>query len=96
MIRSGSAHNGPNATACDTLGGHMLHNKADHVELQDAINSMFRWYQNAAKCYVFLSDISSAKRKASSGLSKTPCDCYAEDPALCEELLRRGAEPANR
>jgi tetratricopeptide (TPR) repeat protein len=27
-------------------------------ELSKAINSMFRWYQNAAKCYVFLSDVS--------------------------------------
>jgi len=26
-------------------------------ELSNAINSMFRWYQNAAKCYVFLSDV---------------------------------------
>ncbi|KAF1365193.1 HET-domain-containing protein, partial [Lizonia empirigonia] len=41
-------------------------NKADPVELQDAINSMFRWYQNAAKCYVYLSDVSKTKRKASS------------------------------
>lgn len=32
-------------------------NKADHVELQIAINSMFRWYRNAATCYVFLSDV---------------------------------------
>jgi hypothetical protein len=41
-------------------------NKADPVELQDAINSMFRWYQNAAKCYVYLSDVSTTKQKASS------------------------------
>ncbi|KAH8585985.1 hypothetical protein B0O99DRAFT_695912 [Bisporella sp. PMI_857] len=32
-------------------------NKSDTVELQFAINSMFRWYQNAAKCYVYLSDV---------------------------------------
>jgi hypothetical protein len=40
-------------------------NQSNHVELQKAINSMFRWYQNAAKCYVYLSDISTKKRKAS-------------------------------
>ena len=34
-------------------------NKADHVELQEAINSMFRWYQQAALCYVCLPDVSS-------------------------------------
>ncbi|OAK94532.1 kinesin light chain 1 [Phaeosphaeriaceae sp. SRC1lsM3a] len=32
-------------------------NKADVVELQDAINSMFRWYRDAARCYVFLADV---------------------------------------
>ncbi|OAL56071.1 HET-domain-containing protein [Pyrenochaeta sp. DS3sAY3a] len=32
-------------------------NKADAVELQDAINSMFRWYRDAVRCYVFLSDV---------------------------------------
>lgn len=45
-------------------------NKADHVELQDAINSMFRWYQNAAKCYVYLSDVSTTKQKASDEVSE--------------------------
>ena len=33
-------------------------NKANHAELQHSINSMFRWYRNAAKCYVYLSDVS--------------------------------------
>jgi hypothetical protein len=33
-------------------------NKADPVELSTAINSMYRWYQRAAKCYVYLSDVS--------------------------------------
>ncbi|KAF2684721.1 HET-domain-containing protein [Lentithecium fluviatile CBS 122367] len=32
--------------------------KSDNVALNDAINSMFRWYQNAAVCYVYLSDVS--------------------------------------
>ena len=32
--------------------------KKNAVELGAAINSMFRWYQNAAKCYVYLSDVS--------------------------------------
>lgn len=40
--------------------------KANPVELQDAINSMFRWYRDAAKCYVFLSDVSIAGQKGSS------------------------------
>jgi Heterokaryon incompatibility protein (HET) len=33
-------------------------NKTDAVELQKSINSMFRWYKDAVKCYVYLLDIS--------------------------------------
>jgi hypothetical protein len=32
--------------------------KSSNSELTEAINSMFRWYQNAARCYVYLSDVS--------------------------------------
>jgi hypothetical protein len=32
--------------------------KSNSTELQTAINSMFRWYQNAARCYVYQSDVS--------------------------------------
>ena len=32
--------------------------KASSAELSEAINSMFRWYQDAARCYVYLSDVS--------------------------------------
>jgi hypothetical protein len=32
--------------------------KSSSAELAEAINSMFRWYQNANKCYVYLSDVS--------------------------------------
>jgi len=35
-------------------------NKADFTELSEAINSMFRWYRNAARCYAYLSDVSSS------------------------------------
>ena len=44
--------------------------KSNAVELQEAITSMFRWYQNAAKCYVYLSDVSTAKRKRSASQSE--------------------------
>ncbi|KAH7370667.1 heterokaryon incompatibility [Rhexocercosporidium sp. MPI-PUGE-AT-0058] len=39
--------------------------KSNNTELAEAINSMFRWYQKAARCYVYLSDVSTWKRKAS-------------------------------
>jgi hypothetical protein len=44
--------------------------KSNSTELQEAINSMFRWYQNATKCYVYLSDVSTIKRKASDEFSE--------------------------
>jgi hypothetical protein len=31
--------------------------KSNNTELSEAINSMFRWYRDAAKCYIYLSDI---------------------------------------
>jgi hypothetical protein len=36
--------------------------KTDKAELSHAIRSMFRWYQNATRCYVYLSDVSKRKR----------------------------------
>jgi hypothetical protein len=42
--------------------------KTDKAELSLAIRSMFRWYQDAAKCYVYLSDVSTKKEEAG-GLS---------------------------
>jgi hypothetical protein len=32
--------------------------KSSSAELTESINSMFRWYREAAKCYVYLSDVS--------------------------------------
>jgi hypothetical protein len=32
--------------------------KTDKAELSKAIQSMFRWYRNAARCYVYLQDVS--------------------------------------
>jgi hypothetical protein len=32
--------------------------KTSSAELSEAINSMFRWYHNAARCYAYLSDVS--------------------------------------
>jgi hypothetical protein len=31
--------------------------KSNSTELSEAINSMFRWYCNAARCYVYLTDV---------------------------------------
>jgi hypothetical protein len=42
--------------------------KSDSIERQSSINSMFRWYQKADKCYVYLSDVSTGKHSRSSEL----------------------------
>ncbi|KAF2688457.1 hypothetical protein K458DRAFT_428036 [Lentithecium fluviatile CBS 122367] len=39
-------------------------NNKNAIEVQCAINSMFRWYQKAAQCYVYLADVSTKKREA--------------------------------
>ena len=46
--------------------------KSNSTELQEAINSMFRWYRDAAKCYVYLSDVSTGKHSRSSKLLWEP------------------------
>ncbi len=41
------------------------------AKLTEAINSMCRWYQNADKCYVYLSDISTSEHATNPKLSTT-------------------------
>jgi hypothetical protein len=40
--------------------------KEDPDEHYDALSSMFRWYQNATRCYALLSDVLHGKPKAES------------------------------
>jgi hypothetical protein len=60
--------------------------KSSSAELQEAINSMFRWYQNAAKCYVYLSDVSTTKHKASDQFS----ECTWESAFRSSRWFTRG------
>ena len=46
-------------------------NRSNNVELSEAINSMFRWYRNSAKCYVYLSDISTCDHDENDQLSQS-------------------------
>ena len=46
--------------------------KSDPIEVQRSINSMFRWYRDATRCYVYLSDVSvSHKRKQQNEQTET-------------------------
>jgi hypothetical protein len=46
--------------------------KSSSAELQEAINSMFRWYRNATRCYVYLSDVSIGDCDQNSQFSQFP------------------------
>lgn len=48
-----AAHDGYEYSWIDTC----CIDKTNNVELTEAINSMFRWYREAARCYVYLSDV---------------------------------------
>jgi hypothetical protein len=37
--------------------------KSNPIEVQRSINSMFRWYRDATRCYVYLSDVSLARKR---------------------------------
>jgi hypothetical protein len=41
--------------------------KSNNAELSEAIISMFCWYKNAERCYVYLSDVSSKSYREGSG-----------------------------
>jgi hypothetical protein len=60
--------------------------KSSSAELAEAINSMFRWYHNAAKCYVYLLDVSTRKRKASDRTS----ECTWESAFRSSRWFTRG------
>ncbi|KAH7370250.1 heterokaryon incompatibility protein-domain-containing protein [Rhexocercosporidium sp. MPI-PUGE-AT-0058] len=60
--------------------------KSSSAELSEAINSMFRWYQEATRCYVYLSDVSIRKRKASDG----SVECTWESAFRVSKWFTRG------
>ena len=46
-------------------------NKKDDAEVSRSINSMFRWYCNAIRCYVYLPDVKTRKRKRDEDLTES-------------------------
>lgn len=60
--------------------------KSSSAELAEAINSMFDWYQKAARCYVYLSDVSTRKRKA----SDISTECTWESAFRASKWFTRG------
>jgi len=60
--------------------------KSSSAELAEALNSMYRWYRDAARCYVYLSDVTTLKRKA----SDTAPECPRESAFRNSEWFTRG------
>jgi hypothetical protein len=60
--------------------------KSSSAELSEAINSMFRWYQKATRCYVYLSDVSTRKRKE----SDRSAECTWESAFRASKWFTRG------
>jgi hypothetical protein len=59
--------------------------KSNAVEYQHAINSMFRWYRDATKCYVYLSDVSFSRSDSASSSNVAWKSTFRES-----EWFRRG------
>ena len=60
--------------------------KTSSTELSEAINSMYRWYRKAAKCYVYLSDLSTED----AGLRPQSSAFLHEDDFKGSRWFRRG------
>jgi len=48
-------------------------NQDSSAELTEAINSMFRWYQDAVKCYVYMADVSATEIPTASSSGQASC-----------------------
>ncbi|KAJ4988020.1 hypothetical protein SVAN01_06432 [Stagonosporopsis vannaccii] len=59
--------------------------KSSSAELTEAINSMYRWYQGAARCYVFLSDVTVT--------TNLPCEAAggSDEDGRCKSSSHRGS-----
>lgn len=71
--------------------------KSSSAELSEAINSMFRWYRDAAKCYVYLSDVSKPAVKYDDKPDRLPWESTFRNSAwftrgwTLQELLASGS-----
>jgi hypothetical protein len=69
--------------------------KSSSRELDEAINSMFRWYQDSVKCYVYLDDVSSDSL-AKDGLSFHKSKWFTRGWTLQELLAPKCVELYSR
>jgi tetratricopeptide (TPR) repeat protein len=62
-------------------------NKANFTELSEAINSMFRWYRSATRCYVYLSDVPDPYDHTSTVESAFPTSRWFKRGWTLQELI---------
>jgi roadblock/LC7 domain-containing protein len=62
-------------------------NKANFTELSEAINSMFKWYREAVRCYVYLSDVPDPKNPISTIESAFPHSRWFKRGWTLQELI---------
>jgi len=62
-------------------------NKANFTELSEAINSMFRWYRDATRCYVYLSDVPDPKNATSTVETAFPVSRWFTRGWTLQELI---------
>jgi hypothetical protein len=62
--------------------------KTSSAELSEAINSMFRWYQNARICYAYLDDVNVSSEAEIN--NSTSNDCFSKDELAKSRWFTRG------
>ena len=62
----------------------------NQLERAQAVNSMYRWYERASKCYVFLSDVSTGEATRSASRARPPQDDAWKTQFRTSEWFQRG------
>lgn len=72
--------------------------RSNNTELSEAINSMYRWYRDAVRCYVYLADMATRAQMRMESCSKTPspaikgCRWFTRGWTLQELIAPRSVE----
>ncbi|KAK5711196.1 hypothetical protein LTR17_018544 [Elasticomyces elasticus] len=90
LVKRLEAQIGP-SKALDDLGlrRRSCINKEDGPELSEAINSMFRWYADAAVCYAYLADVKSTQKFRSTTLDLMRSQWFKRGWTLQEMIAPR-------
>lgn len=68
--------------------------KSSSAELQEAINSKFRWYEESTECYVFVADFEAPPGDVELDSTRTPCPRIDPLFRLTVARIRRQSLPS--